>query len=195
MFRVPAIRHLRGDGHFAITASHLGWWTMAFVLQIDDPVHVENFEYEGDKVFFCRVGIDVAAHKIYFAAAGLDPFPEEQPEYWFGIIERDASTGEQQIILSGLKLAGHIPKGDRLVILSVICSLTKLLLGRCRPKRVSRMTHDTYQGGKGIEKHEIISRVFVECGYRVVRCDSWHRKRAWICEREDEIPVAPTGSC
>lgn len=163
---------------------------MAFSLRVDEPVRIEDFQYEGDRVFMCRVGTDLAAHKLYFAAVGLDPFPEGAPEYWFGILERNAYTGEADLVLSGLRFARIISKADKMAILQVICGLTDLLLQECKPKKVTRVTHDAYQGGKGIEKHEVISKVFLDCGYRVTRCDSWGGQRAWLCELDEQNPIA-----
>ena len=166
---------------------------MAFVLSIDDPVRVDGFEYDGDHVLICRVGIDLAKHKTYFAAVGLDPLPEDRPEYWFAIIERDACSDVDELHLGGQKLAKVFSREDRSAILAVICRLTALLLEWVKPNLVSRTTNDAYQGDKGIEKHHVISAVFAACGYRVIKCDSWHHKRVWLCERMIEIPIAPVG--
>lgn len=165
---------------------------MSFVLRIDAPVHIEDYDYQGDHVLMCRVGIDPDAQKVYFAAVGLDPIGDDAPEYWFGIIEHDVLTGEDKIRLSGRNLVGVIPPDDRNAILGAICGLTAQLLDLCKPRKVKRMTHDAYQHGKGIEKHEVISRVFMECGYDVTKCDSWYGRRAWICELIGQNPVEDT---
>ncbi|MBI2240584.1 MAG: hypothetical protein HYU59_07250 [Magnetospirillum gryphiswaldense] len=166
---------------------------MAFVLSPDDPLRVHDFEYDGDHVLICRVGVDPDTHKTYFAAVGLDPLPENRPEYWFAIIEKDAYSEVEKMHLGGQKLAKVFSLKDRSAILDIVCRLTASLLDWTKPKMVSRITNDAYQGAKGIEKHNIISAVFVACGYRVTKCDSWHGKRVWLCERLNEIPIAPAG--
>lgn len=155
---------------------------MAFSLDIADGQIIHGFVDEEDDVLLAYIGADEAAGKTYFAVASLSPYEDGCPEYSFFIIERDVETEAERTFWSGIDCKGIFSPEDKAAIRQLICFMTDDLLRSVRPMRVYRCTYDVRPPERAMEKHHIISHVFLQCGYTVTKSDSWHGKRVWWAE-------------
>ncbi|WP_146207967.1 hypothetical protein [Azospirillum sp. TSH64] len=160
---------------------------MPFVLEATVPPSDYDFFDRGehDCMALCYLGADQDKGSTYFAAVALGPYQPDRPEYYFYIVERNSFTGETVEHWTGKSIHDEFTKQDRWMILGVVCYLTEMILNIKRPKQVDRCTHDHNPPEKSMDKHYMISRVFVGCGYRVLQCDDWNGKRVWLATLGD----------
>ncbi len=160
---------------------------MAFVCTVTDEEICAEYFAEGDAhVLFVYVGFDPDNQVNFFISVGLEPMAGGFLEYYFNLIERDYLGEGEHVYWSGLEVPVSISGRDRALIMKAVMHATRYLLDTVRPAWVFRCTRDGYAGGRGLEKHELISQVFAKAGYRLHVADPFGDKRCWWMEREDQ---------
>lgn len=160
---------------------------MAFVCTVtDEEIRAEYFAEGDSHVLFVYVGFDRDRGVKFFISVGLEPMAGGFLEYYFNLIERDLETDSERVYWSGRDLPVSMTGHDRALILKAVMQATRYLLDMLRPTWVFRCTRDGYASSRGLEKHELISHVFVEAGYRLHVADPFGDKRCWWMERENQ---------
>jgi hypothetical protein len=154
---------------------------MAFVNQICSPPY--NFDLledeEGGHSAWFLIGHDDARPVTYFAVATLSPYDEGCPEFSFSVAENDVETGTQRHYHSGRGTAGMFSSLERHLVLDVVLQATFALLRWRRPVKVHRCTRDPFPPERALRKHELVSWVFQQAGYTILRYDQWHGQMMW----------------
>ena len=127
------------------------------------------------------VGRDEETDSAYYVSAALSPF-DDAVEFTFSVIRR-VNDAENQY-LSEIATKGPIPDpADRTAILMVILEITEALLDWKKPARVDRCTADANLEDKALHKHQLVSQIFKDCGYKVTDCGDWNGQLLWAAER------------
>lgn len=158
---------------------------MTFALTIDsDRWHADVFQDGSAYAVLVHVGYCDEEPLNYFVHTSLETRPGgDGMEFVFYLIEANGETGTEHAYWSGRDVAKFITQDDRSAILRVVCAATGKLLDQVKPSVVYRYTHDADLPDKALEKHHVISKVFTNCGYRVIRGDEYHGHRMWRAER------------
>lgn len=155
---------------------------MTFICTIaDGQFHADFFSKGESRSVICPVGHDPAKEANYFVNVGLDKTGGGITEYYFHVVEVFADKDEVTY-WSGIDLPDEIDRDCRKLILAAVLQSTEALLNQAKPKSVFRCTRDTNPPEKSLEKHYLISDVFVKCGYKVEVADEYQGKRSWWAE-------------
>jgi hypothetical protein len=128
------------------------------------------------------VGHDDDQGVTYFGVVGLGSARPGDLQYYFHIVELEYEYECPQQIWSGKDLPQSICACSRSEILEAIVVATAYLLDEIRPDWVFR-TVDGSLPPKALEKHSMITKVFIDCGYRVHTADRYQGRRIWWMER------------